>query len=675
MWCKIAFYLMKNPLSHRSFDAPLTRVLVCGCFIITAKMTSAQNPTPHDYAVYDSYSQQSGGVRGMGVGQVTLSPDGSKVACIGSSPDGQGPSGIWVAPIAGGPAAQIKAAGQENGISWSTDGTQIAFLSGRRGQAQVYVASSSGGDPRNLTSFVGQIGQPVWSPDGKSLAFLAIEKPKRVSGATQPFKPETGVIGSKPDVQRLAVIDATTGKLHWASPADMYIYEFGWSPDSREIAVTAALPPGENNWWTAKLYASDAFTGHLRLIATPELQINMPRWSPDGKSIAYIGGIMSDFGSIGGDVWSVSALGGKPRNLTPKHRGSATWIHWTHDGSIVFGEIVHGESGIVSVDIKTGKVLQLDREETSFSGSEGRNSVALSNDERIEAYSFSTLKHGPEVYAGPIGKPKKLTHWSDNTAASWGKVESIHWKSDKFDVQGWLVAPVKVEPGRKYPMIVQVHGGPAAAVTGSWSLGQGASFWSQAGYYVFMPNPRGSFGEGEDFTKANRKDFGYGDLRDILAGVNKVLETKPVDGNRLGLTGGSYGGYMTMWGVTQTNRFKAAVAVAGISHWKSYYGENSIDEWMIPYFGTTVYNDPKVYAKSSPIEFIKNVKTPTLIAVGEFDGECPPPQSYEFWHALAVLKVKTELVVYPGEGHGVRQPENRRDMMARELAWFNYYLK
>ena len=224
-------------------------------------------------------------------------------------------------------------------------------------------------------------------------------------------------------------------------------------------------------------------------------------------------------------------------------------------------------------------------------------------------------------------------------------------------------------------MIVQVHGGPAAAVTGSWSLGQGASFWSQAGYYVFMPNPRGSFGEGEDFTKANRKDFGYGDLRDILAGVNKVLETKPVDGNRLGLTGGSYGGYMTMWGVTQTNRFKAAVAVAGISNWKSYYGENSIDEWMIPYFGTTVYNDPKVYAKSSPIEFIKNVKTPTLIAVGEFDGECPPPQSYEFWHALAVLKVKTELVVYPGEGHGVRQPENRRDMMARELAWFNYYLK
>ncbi len=160
-----------------------------------------------------------------------------------------------------------------------------------------------------------------------------------------------------------------------------------------------------------------------------------------------------------------------------------------------------------------------------------------------------------------------------------------------------------------------------------------------------------------------------------MSGVDKVIETEPVDGNRLGLTGGSYGGYMTMWGVTQTNRFKAAVAVAGIANWQSYYGENSIDEWMIPYFGGTVYDDPKVYAKSSPIEFIKRVKTPTLIAVGEYDGECPPPQSYEFWHALDVLKVKTELVVYPGEGHGVRQPENRQDLMTRELAWFNYYLR
>ncbi len=151
---------------------------------------------------------------------------------------------------------------------------------------------------------------------------------------------------------------------------------------------------------------------------------------------------------------------------------------------------------------------------------------------------------------------------------------------------------------------------------------------------MLQPNPRGSYGQGEAFTQANRKDFGYGDLRDILAGVDTVLAKYPVDPNRVGLTGWSYGGFMTMFAVTQTRRFKAAVAGAGISDWLSYYGENSIDQWMIPYFGASVYDDPAVYAKSSAINYIKQAKTPTLVVVGDRDGECPAPQSYEFWHAL-----------------------------------------
>ena len=201
------------------------------------------------------------------------------------------------------------------------------------------------------------------------------------------------------------------------------------------------------------------------------------------------------------------------------------------------------------------------------------------------------------------------------------------------------------------------------------------SVLSALGYFVFFPNPRGSYGQGEAFTRANVKDFGYGDLRDILAGVDAVLKSAPVDPNRLGVAGWSYGGYMTMWTVTQTNRFKAAVAGAGIANWQSYYGENSIDQWMIPYFGASVYDDPAVYAKSSPITFIKKMKTPTLVVVGERDGECPAPQSYEFWHALKTLGVPTELVVYPGEGHSFHQPDHRRDVMERTVAWFEQYLK
>ena len=171
------------------------------------------------------------------------------------------------------------------------------------------------------------------------------------------------------------------------------------------------------------------------------------------------------------------------------------------------------------------------------------------------------------------------------------------------------------------------------------------------------------------------KDFGYGDFKDIMAGVDEAIDVAPIDPNRLGICGWSYGGYMTMWAVTQTNRFKAAMAGAGLSNWQSYYGENLIDQWMIPFFGKSVYDDPEVYAKSSPINFIKHAKTPTLILVGDSDGEVPAPQSYEFWHALKTLGVETQFVVYEHEGHMFSNPKHRRDVVERTLAWFDAHLR
>jgi dipeptidyl aminopeptidase/acylaminoacyl peptidase len=197
---------------------------------------------------------------------------------------------------------------------------------------------------------------------------------------------------------------------------------------------------------------------------------------------------------------------------------------------------------------------------------------------------------------------------------------------------------------------------------------------SALGYFILQPNPRGSFGQGEAFTQANRKDFGYGDLRDIMAGVDKVLAGYSIDPGRIGIDGWSYGGFMSMFAVTQTHRFRAAVAGAGISNWLSYYGENSIDQWMIPFFGASVYDDPAVYAKSSAIDFIKQAQTPTLAMVGDRDGECPAPQSFEFWHALRDLHVPAQLVVYPNEGHGVSDPAHLRDILDRTIGWFARYM-
>jgi dipeptidyl aminopeptidase/acylaminoacyl peptidase len=300
---------------------------------------------------------------------------------------------------------------------------------------------------------------------------------------------------------------------------------------------------------------------------------------------------------------------------------------------------------------------------------------SLAKDGRTSALVRTSWEQAPEIWAGPIGDWRQLTHANSDQHTHWGKAESVVWNNEGFHIQGWLLYPENFDSSKRYPMIVEVHGGPSNLKTAAWPTAHfDMSVMAGLGYFVFFPNPRGSYGAGEAFTRANVKDFGGGDLRDILAGISEVLKKAPVDDHRIGLTGWSYGGFMSMWAVTQTNRFRAAVAGAGIADWLSYYGENSIDEWMIPFFGASVYDDPAVYAKSSPITYIKQVKTPTLILVGERDGECPAPQSFEFWHALKTLGVPTQLVVYPGEGHGFHDPKHNLDRMRRTLEWFDKYL-
>jgi dipeptidyl aminopeptidase/acylaminoacyl peptidase len=338
-------------------------------------------------------------------------------------------------------------------------------------------------------------------------------------------------------------------------------------------------------------------------------------------------------------------------------------------------EYAGGSSAIGTLDLPGGKLERLwQGDEAMHTGVFGNYST--SHDGKLVAAIRSDWQHPPEIWAGPIGAWKQVTQVNASHHPSWGQARSISWTSDGFSVQGWLLYPREYDASRQYPMIVAPHGGPAGIATPHWP--QPAfepAIFSALGYFVFLPNARGSYGQGEAFTRANVKDFGGGDLRDILSGVDAVLKTAPIDPDRLGLTGWSYGGYITMWTITQTNRFKAAVAGAGIANWQSYYGQNAIDQWMIPYFGASVYDAPAVYARSAPITFVKRIKTPTLIVVGERDGECPPPQSYELWHALRTLGIPTGLVIYPGEGHRFRDSVHKRDVLERAAAWFEKYLR
>ena len=613
--------------------------------------------------------------------QTAISPDGNQVAWVEAARDG---SAIYVQSLkAAGKPRRISAvvagkSADEDTVVWAPDSRHMTFLSdaGSANQAQLYVANVVDGSLQKLTSLTGSIASPAFSPDEKTIAFLFTENAPQ-SNPLMPMAAETGVIGNKVYEQRLTLVDLASGKVRQISPADMYIYEYDWSPDGKNFAAIAAHGAGDANWYVARVYTLSADGGQPQEIYKPKLQLAVPRWSPDGKSIAFIEGLMSDQGFTGGDIYVVPAGGGEARNLTSGMKSSPSDIYWRDPQKVLFAQNVEGKAGVSTANVADGNVSSLwTSEGTVTNAFWGASSLSVAADGRTVAAIHSSWQHPPEIWAGAIGSWQQITSANQNLRRSWGELKDVHWKSDGTDIQGWLLYPSSYDSGRRYPMITVVHGGPAISEHAGWPKGFFNTFeFSARGYFVFYPNPRGSLGEGEKFTEANVKDFGGGDFRDIMAGVDEIVRTLPVDGDRLGITGWSYGGYMTMWAVTQTNRFHAAVSGAGLANWQSYYGQNDIDEWMIPYFGASVYDDPAVYAKSAPINFIRNAKTPTLVVVGERDGECPAPQSREFWHALKAQGVETELVIYPGEGHVFIQPEHQRDVMQRMVAWFDHYLK
>jgi dipeptidyl aminopeptidase/acylaminoacyl peptidase len=309
-----------------------------------------------------------------------------------------------------------------------------------------------------------------------------------------------------------------------------------------------------------------------------------------------------------------------------------------------------------------------------FLSAEARNSVAFSASGASTAFIAQDYEHGPEILAGSIARPRPITS-ANRYYPPLVRAQKLSWINEGYDLDGWLLRPAGDLPQGKAPLIVVVHGGPAAAELPRF-LWQGEyADLIKAGYWLFYPNPRGSFGQGATFVEANRRDFGGGDLRDILAGVDAVGRAAPVDLSRLGLAGGSYGGFMAMWANTQSDRFKAIWAECGPANWISYAGTNGIEGWTTPYFGTTMYDDPDRYWKASPLKYVDRAKTPTLLTVGERDLESPPTQSVEYFRGLKAHGVPTSLVIYPDEGHGIHLQANVDDQRRRVVAWFDKYLR
>src|ERR1700690_571696 len=551
------------------------------------------------------------------IDQVAISPDGARVAYI---LDGQ----LSVTAVAGGMPHRI--ASDQTGageVTGSADSRHLAWLDDLPGEmpaSQVWIASADGRGPERGADLKGYAEEPRYSPDGTKLAVLYIEDMPRVAGPLQPMTPLAGVVGEKIFEQRIAVVDLDSNKpgsnkLTQVTPADVYVYEYDWTPDSHGWAAIAAHGSGDNNWWIARLYIVDAENGQMREIYRPKWQIAVPHVSPDGRSVAFIEGLMSDAGLTGGEVYVVPMSGGAARNLTPGVKASPSSLAWmsaaatTTSDRIAIVANVDGNSGyavVTQAGYPAGSTWKGLAGGSGANGSwMGEEIIASSTDAWVPGASFSrdgsvsavvrqSASTPPEVWAGKMGEWKQITHLNQDVKATWGEIRNVHWVNKEIvdgestdgktptantHVQGWLMFPKDYDPAKKYPLIVSVHGGPSWACTSKWSAGGMGSMTAASllGWFVLCPNPRGSYGQGEAFTRGNVKDFGGGDYRDIMAGVDAMIKQYPIDSKRIGIRGHSYGGYMTMWAETQTH-FAAAVAGAGLSDFQSYYGFYDIDE-------------------------------------------------------------------------------------------------
>ncbi|MGH9202452.1 MAG: prolyl oligopeptidase family serine peptidase, partial [Vicinamibacterales bacterium] len=347
---------------------------------------------------------------------------------------------------------------------------------------------------------------------------------------------------------------------------------------------------------------------------------------------------------------------------------------WSADGRhILFVAGKRAYSEAFSFDVAAGKYTQLTRERTLQYGSRSR-------DGNVIAVTMDSAESPGEVYVtdSSFASFRKLTDTNPQAARfALGQTEVVTWKSsDGVEVEGVLLKPVGFESGRRYPLLVVAHGGPAGAFTNGYRVGglEGGQLWAGRGWAVFYPNPRGSTNYGEKFLQANVNDWGGGDYRDIMTGVDALIARGVADPDRLAHIGWSYGGYMTAWVISQTTRFKAAMVGAGLTNMASMYGTNDIPNVLVTYFGGILDKETMpLYAARSAMSFIENITTPTLILHGANDERVPTGQAYELYRGLKDRGRTTELVFYPREGHGISEYYHQKDRLTRIFDWVTRY--
>jgi dipeptidyl aminopeptidase/acylaminoacyl peptidase len=601
-----------------------------------------------------------------------ISPDGTRVAYVVSSFDSAKArvSRVWWTDTDGGTPQPLGSSEARQRVPrWSPDGQHLACLSqdGPGAPSRLVLHSLEDGSSQVVLADAAGVTDLRWAPDGRRVALIRRDPDRRSPGD------DVRVVGEHDRHFGLWLVDIPSGKRVRLGPERVSFWSCRWSPDgSSIIGLVSDLPTPEGQEYRGRIVVVDVATGTTRVLAERTNPQAAPCYSPDGKWVAYMGPV-GDFKERG-IPHVIPAGGGEPTPLMRHHAGHVWNLRWhPGDGSLLIG-LTEGPQSFLArlgLDGKVTRLLPMHHSlipywQAVWSVDAGGSTVAfLSEEERPTS----------QVWIGRLdgSDQRRLTTLNPQLdSIELGTVEAVRWTSglDGAPVEGILVKPPGYRPGTPLPLVVWLHGGPAY----SWGLGGHLGDWTQLlaanGYLVLLPNFRGSSGYGMDWMMANVRDWGDGPLADVMGGVDHLIEAGVADGQRLFLGGGSFGGYLSFWTITRTDRFRAAFVRAGMADLASEYALTDEPSYLVGYWGATPYDEPELYRDASPLTWADRVKTPLLIIHGERDARVPLEQGLRFHDALRHHGSPVEMVVYPGEGHSVRGYDHRIDAMGRLLEWF-----
>lgn len=601
-----------------------------------------------------------------------LSPDGSRLAFVVSDP----PKGerraqhIWIYDQKSQSARQFTySAKSETSPRWSPDGTRLAFLSNRDGdEQQIYVMNGAGGEASAKTKGKRNVKSFAWSSDAKYIAFVAPDARTEEQEKKEKDKDDARVADKEGKHARIWLLAVESGEAKAVTAANWEVKELAWLPNSDDLVVAATDHP-ESDQITDRIMSVHIPDGAMKQLSAPRGPFGGIRVSPDGKTIGYIGS--REDGPSPHDLMLLPVGSAAARNLTGANLDRQIFEYqWLRDGSLL----------AIAADGFHTKLFDFGPDGTlkhSISTMPGNPSAFAASAAGEIFFVSQTSAQPQEIFTWEQkNTPRQLTHvndvWKQYSLAA---PEFFKYKSfDGLEIEAALLKPPGYDGKSKFPLIALIHGGP----TGAWedTVDPWGQLLAARGYAIFYPNIRGSIGYGQKFIEMNRGDWGGGDFKDVMAGVDDLIARGIADADKLGIGGWSYGGYMSEWAITQTTRFKAAVSGAGLANLISEYGTEegpSYDEWFygVPYEPAKVAG----FLNSSPFVHLKNAKTPTLILQGEADTVDPVGQSLELYRGLKRYGVDTELVLYPREPHGFREEKHLVDRLKRILAWYDKYLK